>query len=136
MNATVEYEGGKKFVVTSGGHRVISDQPAANGGAGEGMSPPELLLASLGACAGYYAAEYLNARRLDSGLKIEVQAEKTQNPTRLGSFRIAVALDGALEERHVQGVSRAVHNCLIHNTLLHPPEIEIQVEANRGVAIR
>ena len=35
------------------------------------MTPPELFLASLGTCAAYYAAEYLNARDLPAdGLEV------------------------------------------------------------------
>ena len=41
------------------------------------MTPPEFMLASLGACAGYYAAEYLRARSLSTeGLEVRVTAEK------------------------------------------------------------
>jgi uncharacterized OsmC-like protein len=32
---------------------------AEDGGFDEGMTPPELMLASLSACAGFYAADYL-----------------------------------------------------------------------------
>ena len=51
---------------TIGEHRIICDQYVSDGGHGndEGVTPPELLLASLGACAGHYAAEYLRARSL------------------------------------------------------------------------
>ena len=40
-----------------------------------------------------------------------------------------------MEERHIQGISRAVHNCLIHNTLLHAPKIEVEVAAHAGAAV-
>ena len=54
-------------------------------------------------------------------------AEKAKNPARLGSFHIEVAVPG-LDERHRTGILRAVKSCLIHNTLLHAPEIEIAVD--------
>ena len=109
------------------GHRVICDQPAGNGGADEGMSPPEFLLASLATCAGYYAAQYLNARKLPAvDLRVRVTAEKETQPARLASFRITVVAPG-LEERHQEGVLRAVKSCLIHNTLLSAPEVEVEM---------
>jgi putative redox protein len=45
------------------GHRLLSDQPLSNGGDDAGMTPPELMLASLGTCAGYYALQYLRSAR-------------------------------------------------------------------------
>jgi putative redox protein len=60
MDVMARYLGGSKFEVAARGHRVICDQPFENGGSDEGMSPPELLLASLATCAAYYATQYLN----------------------------------------------------------------------------
>jgi uncharacterized OsmC-like protein len=135
MNVTVDYEGGAKFAVTSGTHSLVCDQPASNGGADEGMTPPELLLASLGTCAGYYAVQYLKTRNLTAGVKVEVSAEKAQGPARLGSFRIGVSVDRELDERHLQGISRAVNGCVVHNTLTHSPEIEVSVSTPFSLAV-
>ena len=129
MEATIRHLGGVAFEITASGHRIVSDQTSSNGGGDSGMTPPELLLASLGACAGYYAAEYLRVRFLTTPrLVIRVSAEKALQPTRLSSFRIEVDAPG-LDKRHEAGIFRAVRTCLIHNTLLHPPKIELVVNA-------
>jgi putative redox protein len=39
-----------QFEIKTRTHSIVSDQPAENAGFDEGMTPPELLLASLGAC--------------------------------------------------------------------------------------
>ncbi len=128
MEVNVRHLGNSKFEVCARGHRLICDQPRDNGGSDSGISPPEFLLASLATCAGYYAAEYLKTRSLPAeNLHVRVVAEKAQNPARLGSFQIEVTVPG-LEERHQIGISRAVKSCLIHNTLLHSPKIEITVQ--------
>ncbi len=128
METTVDYLGDVKFAVTSRGHKVVCDQPPENAGTDTGMSPPEFLLAALGTCAGYYAAQYCKARSLPAeGLKVRVTAEKLLKPARLDSFRIEVTVPG-LEGRHVDGVLRAVKSCLIANTLLDPPSIETAIE--------
>jgi putative redox protein len=44
-----------KFAIHSRSHSILCDQPAENGGEDSGMTPPELLLASLGSCAAFYA---------------------------------------------------------------------------------
>ncbi len=100
------------------------------------MTPPELLLASLGSCAGYYAAEYLRARSLPvEGLNVRVHAEKAAQPARLGSFRIEVESPAIEDERHREGILRAARRCLVHNTLLHAPAMEIVVTSAVPVTI-
>jgi putative redox protein len=124
MEITVRHLGDARFEAATRGHRVVCDQPPANGGGDTGMTPPELLLASLGTCAGFYAAQYLKTRSLKTdALRVVVSAEKAAQPARLGSFRIAVFAPG-LDPRHEAGLLRAVNACLIHNTLAHPPAIE------------
>ena len=127
MEVTIQHRGNVRFEASARGHRVICDQPADNGGADSGMTPPEYMLVSLGTCAGFYAAEYLKARSLAHGdLEVKVSAEKAKAPARLGQFRIEVTIPG-LDPLHGAGVLRAVKACLIHNTLLHAPAIETVV---------
>ncbi len=126
MHAHVRHLDGVRFEAEARGHRITCDQTLENGGKDMDMTPPELLLASLGACAGYYALEYLRARSLSTdGLAVKVSTEKETAPARLGRFRIEVET-GELSARHKEGLLRAVHACLIHNTLLAQPEIAIE----------
>jgi uncharacterized OsmC-like protein len=129
MEITVQHLGDVKFEASTRGHRVICDQPPTNGGADQGMTPPEFLLVSLGTCAGFYAAQYLKTRSLPSqGLEIKVSAEKAMQPARLGQFRIEVIVPG-LDPAHEAGILRAVKACLVHNTLVNAPAIETVVHA-------
>jgi uncharacterized OsmC-like protein len=127
VEVTVEYLGDVQFEVAARNHKVICDQPVENGGFDEGMTPPELMLASLGTCAGYYAAQYLRTRNLPGeGMRIRVVSEKAKGPARLADFKIQIELP-FLEGRHEEGLLRAVKSCLIHNTLLNPPSITTEV---------
>jgi len=117
-----------KFSIQSRTHTILCDQPAENGGEDTGMTPPELLLASLGSCAAFYAAQYLKIHGLaESGVEVSVTAEKLKQPARLGNFKIRVASPVSLTEEQREGMMRAVHHCLVHNTLLSPPEIAIEL---------
>jgi len=128
METTVRFLDGVKFEVEARGHKVVCDQPRDNQGEDSGMTPPEFLLASLGTCAGYYAVQYLKARSLPTNdLEVRVHAEKATQPARLGSFLIDVKAQ-VEDQRHREGLMRAVKSCLIHNTLLHAPAIEIRLE--------
>ena len=129
MEVEIRHLGEVKFEAIARGHRVICDQPPANGGFDTGMAPPEFLLVALGTCAGFYAAQYLAARSLSAdGLAVKVTAEKAKQPARLGSFQIEVTAPG-LDPRHEAGILRAVKTCLIHNTLLNAPAIGVVLNA-------
>jgi putative redox protein len=130
METTVKYTGGVQFEASARGHNVICDQPADNGGADTGMSPPEFLLVSLGTCAAFYAVQYLRTRSLPAeGVTVRVVADKASGPARLASFHIDIDVPGLEDERHREGVLRAARACLIHNTLLHAPTVEIGLTA-------
>jgi putative redox protein len=129
MEITVEHLGAVQFEIRARQHTIMSDQPQANGGFDEGVTPPELMLASLGSCAGYYAAGYLRKKGLASeGTRVRVTAGKAQSPARLDNFEIEVSLPVLVGSEHRKGVEDAVEKCLIHNTLLHPPAITINIE--------
>lgn len=130
MEITVEHLGSVQFEIKARQHSIICDQPPENAGLDEGMTPPELLLASLGSCAGFYAAQYLNKYKLATkGTLVRVTAEKLKEPPRLGDFVVEVELPVEISEEHKQGVERAVHHCLIHNTLLNPSKIELAIKS-------
>jgi putative redox protein len=124
MEIRIRHIEGVRFEAETRGHRIVCDQPAASGGTDAGMTPPEFLLASLGTCAGFYAAQYLRNHHLPQhGLEVSVVADKAAAPARLGSFRIDVTVPG-LPAEHEAGVLRAVNACLVKNTLAMPPAIE------------
>jgi len=128
MEVTVEHLGAVQFEIHARGHVVVSDQPEQRGGYDEGMTPPELLLASLGSCAGYYAAQYLRKSGLATeGTRVKVSAEKAKEPARMENFEIDVEVPVELSPQHAAGVEDAVHHCLVHNTLQRPPKISLKL---------
>jgi uncharacterized OsmC-like protein len=130
MELLVNYLGNVQFEAETRGHKIICDQPFDSKGDDEGMTPPELLLASLATCAGYYAVEYLNTRNLPKeALRVKISAEKAKNPARLGKFVIAVEVPGLTDPHHIEGVRRSVEKCLIKNTLLVAPEIQVDIRS-------
>lgn len=128
MEVKISHVDGVRFAIQARSHIVTSDQPLENGGEDSGMTPPEFLLASLGSCAAYYAVEYLRTRHLaETGVEVSVTAEKLLKPARLGNFRVHVLSPVELTREHNEGMVRAIERCLVHNTLLSPPEIKIDV---------
>jgi uncharacterized OsmC-like protein len=135
IEVNVEHLGAVKFEVKARKHTIACDQPSDNGGLDEAMTPPELLLASLGTCAGYYAAQYLKKFNLPAeAIRVRVTADKEKSPARLDNFRIEVEMAAELSGEHRAGVERAVHHCLIHNTLLNPPKIALEIKSTAVAA--
>ena len=130
MEIHVEHLGNVQFEIETRGHRILCDQPLNAGGDDEGMTPPELMLASLAACAAYYAADYLKKKGLATeGTRVKVTADKVFGPARLDNFQIEIDAPVALREEDLAGAERAVKHCLIHNTLLSPPTIGIVIKS-------
>lgn len=136
MEVKVSHLGQVKFRIQSRSHTIFCDQPADNGGEDSAMTPPELMLASLGSCAAFYAAQYLKTRHLAaSGVEVAVKAEKLKEPARLGEFNIRVECPVDLTAEQTEGLMRSVKHCLIHNTLLTPPEIKIELAVGHGAGV-
>ena len=133
MEVQVEHLGAVQFEIKARQHTIDCDQPEDLGGFDEGMTPPELLLASLGSCAAFYAVAYLKKKGIDApGTHVHVTADKAKAPARLDNFKIEVSVPIELSDEHRAGVEQSVHHCLIHNTLLHPPTISLDIRSTLG----
>ena len=129
MEVHVEHLGAVQFEIKARQHTIACDQPEALGGFDEGMTPPELLLSALASCAAYYAVAYLKKKGLTApGTRGSVTADKVPNPARMDNFQIALSVPIDLSEEHRAGLEQAVHHCLIHNTLQHPPTIGLTIQ--------
>jgi uncharacterized OsmC-like protein len=132
MKTVVETIGkvGSKALV--GGHELVFDQPAGvPGGEDRGPSPLDVMSVSVAACAHYYASAYLFGRGLSpEGLRVEVDARKERVPvSRIGQLEMKVHLPAGLDAKHVAGIERAIKSCPAYGTLLHPPAVELSLEA-------
>jgi len=123
----IDYVDGAKFEIKTRGHTVISDQPKPFG-ENRGMTPPELLAGALGSCIGVFAAEYLKRNELPvEGLKVELDWQRADKPKRIGSYVANVSVPHRLTPRQQASLSRIVKACTVHNTLSHPPKIDVEL---------
>jgi putative redox protein len=136
MEVTVEHPGAVQFQIKTRGHFIVSDQPADSGGFDKGMTPPELLLVSLGSGAGFYAAQYLRKNKLATqGTRVRVTDEKVKDPVaRMTNFLIEVDAPVEFTKEQSQGLDQAVANCLVHKTLTHAPKISLKVAGRSSLA--
>ncbi len=78
MEAKVIWRGGEHFTGISSTHEVSIDTPLESGGSDTGMTPKQMLLASVCGCTGLDIVGMLEKMRVDySLLEISAEAEQT-----------------------------------------------------------
>lgn len=112
------------FSVKLGNYEFIIDAK------GNGLTPPDVLLASLGSCIGVYIRKYAEGAKLDlNNFKITVEAEFAKEaPLSFKAINVFVDLKSAtLDERRKKALLEFIKNCPVHNTLKGNPEVEIKL---------
>jgi len=113
----LQHTGGARFVAEARQHRLILDQPAEDGATDQGMSPAELLLASLGGSVGQNVAQYLRLRGISAeGLSVQVAAQPASRPLRLRDFTVQVAVPG-LTDRQLRALEKSLLAGLVQNAI-------------------
>jgi len=128
MSLAVRNIGGLKFLAQTRKHEVIFDQPKEEGGEDRGMTPVELFIASLGSCIGTYIVWFCERHNIATdGMRIDLSWASGENPIRISRIRANVNLPVKVPESIRQALVRKAKHCTIHNTLIHPPEVEISL---------
>ncbi|MDD2752154.1 MAG: OsmC family protein [Candidatus Omnitrophica bacterium] len=97
---------------------------------GDGVTPPDTLLASLGSCIGVYVRKYADGAKLAiENFNITVTAEFSKEPpVCFREIKVHLDLKGAqLDERRRKALLEFIKNCPVHHTLEANPAIEIEV---------
>ena len=125
---TVTWDGGVRFTADIRGHKIVVDQPPQGGGQDAGPMPLELMPAALGTCIALFVQQFLATRGLDaSGLSVQVNTAGAANPHRIGRFEVTVAIPKGVPEQYREAVVRVAESCTVHHTLVHKPEIAVEV---------
>lgn len=129
MELTIHHEEELRFAAHSGDHRLTIDLPEPLGGTGRGMTPPQLFVASLGACIGVYVVDYCETVGVSSqGLKVNMRWETADRPKRIGRIQADVTLPaGEVEPQRLAAIRRVAEQCLLHNTLKLTPEFDVSI---------
>lgn len=97
---------------------------------GEGITPPDALLASLGSCIGVYLRKYAEGSKLGiENFSINVAAEFSKEPpVCFKEIKVSLDLKGVqLDERRKKALLDFIKNCPVHHTLEANPSIEIKI---------
>lgn len=125
----VDHTTGDQFAVRIRGHSLIVDQPMEAGGEDAGPTPTEVFVASLAACAAFYAERFLRRHDLPvEGLAIECDFIMSEDrPARVSRIDINLALPDSFPEDRVEALRRVVEHCTVHNSIREAPEIHLSL---------
>jgi putative redox protein len=126
MKMEVNLEKGFLFKAACRGHEALADQPEKDGGTDKAMTPTELFIASLGSCIGYYAARFCSRHNLPTeGMKVFLDWTVVKDPWRVGSIKAELH---EIPEPEKKGLLRMAEACFVHETILHKPEITVELK--------
>jgi putative redox protein len=125
----VAHVGGESYTVEVRGHQVLVDQPPEAGGSDAAPTPTELFVAALVTCVAFYAGRYLARHGLPrTGLRVRAEfTMATDRPARVAAVRMRILPPSGLPEERSAGLLAVASHCTVHNTLRHPPEVEIEL---------
>ena len=128
MNLTVAYHGGTRYDITSGQHRVVTDQPEEDGGHDAGMSPVELFVGSVASCVGYFVGQFCVRHDISrEGLGVDAEWEMAEGPHRVGKIALAIRLPHRLTPDMKERLLKVAHGCTVHQSFSGAPAVTIQL---------
>jgi putative redox protein len=129
MKLEVNLQQGFLFKAVCGGHEVFTDQHQAEGGTDQAMTPAELFIASLGTCIGVYAVRFCKRHNLPTeGMKVFLDWSIAKDPVRIGSIKAELHYPHNIPETEKKGLLHMAEACFVHETILHKPEIVIELK--------
>jgi putative redox protein len=123
---------GVQLAVDVRSHRILTDQPLEDGGTDEGMTPVEMLVASLGSCIGYFAVQFCRRHKMETaGLRVAMDWSYSEQPHRIGSMAAHVHLPVRLDSTMRDRLQKVLDGCTVHNSIQITPKIEVLLSTPR-----
>ncbi len=128
MDMKITFPGNVRVNAEIGGLVVQTDQPMMAGGDGSAPSPFTLFLASLGTCAGFYIASFLNSRHIPTDQVSLTQRNEFDPQThQLTGVKLIIETAPEFPAKYHNALIRAAAMCAVKKTLENPPQIDVEV---------
>jgi putative redox protein len=126
---SIKHEGGLCFSVQVRGHCFLVDMPKDSKGEDRGPSPADLMTAAMGACMGMHMVLYcqtagINGQGMEMSLVYNLVEEKGRRRIHVVTGDISLPQDPGPRK---SALLRAAENCIVRNTLMNPPEIDLEI---------
>jgi ribosomal protein S12 methylthiotransferase accessory factor len=129
MAMEVVFPGGVRVDVKYKGHTIKTDQPIASGGTDEAPSPFQLFLASIAACAGFYAISFCQQRGIKTdGLSVALDTVYDDERKRVSEIRLDVALPKDFPQKYRHALLAAIDSCAVKKHIMEPPKFDVKLK--------
>jgi putative redox protein len=123
----VRHEARDRFRISIRGHELVVDQPAPASG-DDGPTPTELFVASVAACAGFYARRLLARHGLvDGGLAISCEFTWAPDHSRVAAIALRVEVPEGLPAALEPALLRAIDGCTVRASLRNAPAVTCEI---------
>lgn len=115
-------------LLSAGSHTITVDEPAELGGANTGPTPQDLLLAALASCTAITVRMYADRKGwpLDRCEAVATGSRSTQGV--LESVRLAVRLEGKLDQDQRARLTEIAARCPVHRALVSGVAVDVVPE--------
>jgi ribosomal protein S12 methylthiotransferase accessory factor len=125
---TVSFPGNKKVNANIHGFEIKTDQPAISGGDGTSPTPYDLFLASLATCAGIFAIDFFQSRKLNTeGFEMYMDVLWDKEKHKLARVSINLKLPSDFPEKYISALKQAIELCSVKRTIVDPPVFETNI---------
>jgi len=130
LEIDVALKGNLRVDATVNGFTICTDQVKEKGGDGTAPDAFQYFLASIGACAGYWVAQFCNSREISTEgitLKQRVIPDETGF---VDTVELDICLPASFPEKYHAAVLRTANTCMVKRTIENEPEITTQIVVN------
>jgi len=124
----VSFPGGKRVDVRIRDFEITTDQPVKAGGEASAPQPFDLFLASMAACAGFYALNFCQSRTISTaGLGLSMLWERDEKQPLRANAKLRLTLPADFPPKYRDGIVRAMELCAVKKHIQNPPEFTIEI---------
>jgi len=128
MKLTAAFHGGMRYDITSGKHRVVTDQPIEDGGHDAGMSPVELFVGSVASCVGHFVGRFCERHHIPrEGLTVDAEWQMAEGPHRVGQINLAIHIPHRIAPDLKDKLLKVAHGCTVHQSVAVAPNVSIKL---------
>ncbi|MBT3011673.1 MAG: osmotically inducible protein OsmC [gamma proteobacterium symbiont of Clathrolucina costata] len=124
----VSFTGGKRIQAKVGDYTIETDQPLKYGGEASAPAPFDLFLASLATCAGIYAWNFCESRKLSTeGMDLRMDCVNDEKKKMIVKVIFRLTLPDGFPEKYRSGIVRAMELCAVKRHMMDTPEFSFDL---------
>jgi ribosomal protein S12 methylthiotransferase accessory factor len=125
----VNFTGGKRIQAKVGDFTIQTDQPVKYGGEASAPAPFDLFLASLATCAGIFAWNFCESRKISSeGMDLRMECISDEKKKMITKIVFRLSLPEGFPEKYRSGILRAIELCAVKRHMHETPEFSIEFD--------